>query len=58
MEEDIDDHPDYDTLQFADKKDVFKTGFTSKGVRIEKEAPQKKRKEDFIKKFFFEIFYF
>nr|CAD2136541.1 unnamed protein product [Meloidogyne enterolobii] len=42
MEEDIDDHPDYDTLQFADKKDVFKTGFTSKGVRIEKEAPQKK----------------
>nr|CAD2189205.1 unnamed protein product [Meloidogyne enterolobii] len=44
MEEDIDDHPDYDTLQFADKKDVFKTGFTSKGVRIEKEAPQKKLK--------------
>uniref|UniRef100_A0A1I8B6Z8 DUF4604 domain-containing protein n=1 Tax=Meloidogyne hapla TaxID=6305 RepID=A0A1I8B6Z8_MELHA len=42
MEEDIDDHPDYDTLQYADKKDVFKTGFTSKGVRIEKEEPKMK----------------
>ncbi|KAL7070374.1 hypothetical protein ACQ4LE_010354, partial [Meloidogyne hapla] len=40
MEEDIDDNPEYDTLQYADKKDVFKTGFTSKGVRIEKEEPK------------------
>ncbi|CAK5073724.1 unnamed protein product [Meloidogyne enterolobii] len=40
LEEDIDENPDYDTLQYADKKDVFKTGFTSKGVRIEKEKPK------------------
>lgn len=45
MEEDIDENPEYDTLQYADKKDVFKTGFTSKGVRIVKEETKKMKRK-------------